>query len=305
MRFAHSHLKSLSLGFAALAMALACIPAYGQPDAHYVPGTEGIKAATLPPEGFYFRDYNLFYFADRVNGSNGEEIRGANLNTLVYAQVPRLTYITDVKVFDGNIGFDAVWPLISTRTSVDTPQGKFDSSSLGFGDPLLETTLSWHLPQLDLALAVGEWMPAGDSEAPPSTKPGLGFWGTMFSAGATWYPDSAKTWSVSLLNRYEINSEDRDTHIVPGDAWTAEWGVANEIIQNVELGVVGYYQAKVTNDHGFGANTNFDHVVGVGPEVNIAFPEQMFFVSLRYCREVWAVNRAEGNTITLTLTKRF
>ena len=50
-----------------LAVALAALPGaiQAQPDAHYVPGIEGIKGASLPPPGFYFRDYNVFYVADR------------------------------------------------------------------------------------------------------------------------------------------------------------------------------------------------------------------------------------------------
>ena len=42
---------------------LVAVPALlqAQPTAHYAPGTEGIKAATLPPPGIYVRDYNSFY----------------------------------------------------------------------------------------------------------------------------------------------------------------------------------------------------------------------------------------------------
>jgi hypothetical protein len=35
------------------------------------------------------------------------------------------------------------------------------------------------------------------------------------------------------------------------------------------------------------------------------FPKQMLFISLRYNYEFMAENRAQGNAITLTLTKRF
>ena len=31
-----------------------------QPSAHYVPGIEGLSAASLPPPGVYLRDYNYF-----------------------------------------------------------------------------------------------------------------------------------------------------------------------------------------------------------------------------------------------------
>jgi hypothetical protein len=46
-------------------------------------------------------------------------------------------------------------------------------------------------------------------------------------------------------------------------------------------------------------------VAAVGPEVSVAFPKQMFFASLRYNYEFMAENRAQGNAITLILTKRF
>jgi len=48
-----------------------------------------------------------------------------------------------------------------------------------------------------------------------------------------------------------------------------------------------------------------DRVAGIGPEVNVAFPKPMLFVSFRYLNEFMAENRAQGHTFTLTLTKRF
>ena len=65
------------------------------PTAHYVPGSEGLFAATLPPPGVYLRDYNWFYYADQLNNAAGNKINGANAKAFVYAQVPRLIWITD------------------------------------------------------------------------------------------------------------------------------------------------------------------------------------------------------------------
>ena len=56
----------LAVGFAALPGLLSA-----QPSAHYAPGVEGIKAASLPPPGVYFRDYSYFYTADQLNDSSG------------------------------------------------------------------------------------------------------------------------------------------------------------------------------------------------------------------------------------------
>ena len=37
---------------------------------HYPAGVEGIKGGSLPPPGFYARDYNVFYYADRLEVKN-------------------------------------------------------------------------------------------------------------------------------------------------------------------------------------------------------------------------------------------
>ena len=100
-----------------LAVALAAVPGaiQAQPDAHYVPGIEGIKCATLPPPGFYFRDYNVFYVADQLNNGAGDSVGPNNFQALVYANVPRAIWITDTQFLGGNVGVDVVLPLVYTQ----------------------------------------------------------------------------------------------------------------------------------------------------------------------------------------------
>jgi hypothetical protein len=128
----------------------------------------------------------------------------------------------------------------------------------------------------------------------------------MLTAGATWYPDEAKTWSISALNRYEFNTEDRDTHETPGQADTLEWGLSKLLHKTIDCGVVGYYQQRVTSSTGPNpAEFPYSRVAAIGPEISVAFPSAMLFVSLRYDYEFLAENRAQGHTVALTLTKRF
>jgi hypothetical protein len=126
----------------------------------------------------------------------------------------------------------------------------------------------------------------------------------MQTAGATWYVDEEKTWAVSVLNRYEFNTEQRDTHVIPGQAYTLEWGISKGVCKEADLGVVGYYQQQVTPSSG-SSSTDRNRVAAVGPEVSFMFPKPMLFISLRYNYEFMAESRAQGNAITLTLTKRF
>jgi len=286
-----------------IAAALAAMPGLlmAQPSAHYVPGVEGIKGASLPPPGIYFRDYNYFYWADRVNDNAGNKVAKADLDTFTYANLPRVLWITDTKFLGGFVGVDGFLPLVYQKTSAMTKNGPFNNSTFGIGDFYGEGTLSWHIKQFDFAVASGFDAPTGDS-GPGTTRVGMGYWTFMQTAGATWYVDEAKTWAVSALNRYEFNTEQRDTHVTPGDAYTLEWGVSKSLCKEADLGVVGYYQQQVT---GNSDRSPINRVAAIGPEISVMIPKPMLFVSLRYNYEFMARNRAQGNAVALTLTKRF
>ena len=287
-----------------LAAALASLPGIlqAQPSAHYVPGSEGIKGASLPPPGVYGRDYNYFYWAGQLNNSSGNHATPPNFDVFTYANIPRVIWITDTKFLGGYIGVDALLPFVYQHVKA----GGFDSSAYGIGDFFGEGTLSWHPKQFDFALASGIWAPTGDSpgQPGPSTEPGLGYWTFMQTVGVTWYVDEAKTWAVSALNRYEFNTQQDHTDIIPGQAYTLEWGVSKTLVKVLDLGAVGYYQTQVNPNSGASYSSR-NRVAAVGPEISVAFPEQMFFLSVRYNYEFMADSRAQGNEVTLTLTKRF
>jgi len=293
----------VSLASSSSLLALLALPCglQAQPTAHYPPGIHGINAATLPGPGLYLRDYNLFYTSDHLNGPTGDRTGPANFDAFTYANVIRPIWITDVKVLGGYLGTDVVVPLVYRSLRA----GSFDDSSFGLGDIFAEATLSWHLKQFDFCAGVGEWMPTGESAAKPTTRAGLGFWTTMFTFGGTWFIDSNRTWSVSALNRYEINNtEQPDTHTTTGDAWTIEWGLGKALTKTITAGVVGYYQAKVTGDTGAHPQP-LNRVAAIGPEFDLAFPAQKLLLALRYDYEFLADNRAQGHTVSLVLTKRF
>ena len=270
-----------------------------QPTAHYVPGAEGIKGASLPPPGFYVRDYNVGYYSTHANDAAGHKATPANFEVGNYANVPRFIWITDTKFLGGFVGVDALLPVAYQSLRV----GGYKGDTFGIGDFFAESTLSWHLKQFDFSAGAGVWMPTGDS-GPGTTRIGAGYWTPMLTAGGTWYADADKTWAVSALNRYEFNTEQRDNHITPGQAYTLEWGISKTLCKTYDVGVVGYYQQQVNTDSGTGASKLRDRVAAVGPEFSVAFPQQMFFVSLRYNYEFMAESRAQGHMFTLTLTKK-
>ncbi len=302
-----------------VAVALSAVPGalQAQNDAHYPAGIEGILCATLPPPGIYFRDYNLFYQSGQLNNGAGNALPGT-FQAITYANVPRAIYISDTKILGGYLGGDVVVPIVYNDLNLNVnypfPGYHYHSSTFGLGDIYLESTLSWHPGQFDIGAAVGINMPTGASGKP--TSAGLGYWGPQFTLGATYYLDTDKTWAISALNRYEINSADRDDKafdVTPGQAWTLEYGLSKSIkdvcpaIKKLELGAAGYYQQRVTKSTGdepyAGLLFPYSRVAAVGPEVNIdcAFCT----TSIRYNYEFMADNRAQGQEVTITLTKRF
>ncbi len=292
---------------AMLGAALIALPqvTQAQPTAHYVPGVEGIKAATLPPPGIYLRDYNAFYFSSTLNNSDGHSISAADPEAFIYANVPRLVWITDMNLLGGFIGFDALLPLQYTKLKANTPGGRYSDATFGIGDLFGELTWSAHPSHFDFSLGYGLWAPTGDSSTGLTTRAGQGYWTQMITAGATYYPDQEKQWSISLLNRYEINSEKDGTEVSPGDAWTLEGGISRALSKTVDLGVVGYYQMQTTADTGNGDLGGRDKVAGIGPEISVFYPRETLGWTLRYLYEFLAENRLQGHTVVLTLTKRF
>ena len=295
-----------------LTAALAAIPGalQAQPDAHYVPGIEGIECATLPPPGWYFRDYNVFYFGEELNNGGGHNIAPAGFQELLYATVPRAIYISDFKVLGGYLGGDVVLPFVYNSLRLGGGGGGY--TTCGVGDFYGETTLSWHPKQFDIGFAAGFWAPTGNSSGPPQTQPGLGYWTPELTLGVTWHPDEAKTWAISELNRFEFcNTEWDHTDITPGDAWTAEWGISKKVIKTLDCGLVGYYQQRVTASTGSSlmgpGNTLFPYsrVAALGPELNYFIPSWKLWTQLRYNYEFMADNRVQGHTVALVLTKAF
>lgn len=282
-------LTSAAVFFAAVNLARA-------QSAHYPAGVEGIKGGTLPPPGFYLRDYNYFYFANEFPGGPPD------FDLFAYVQAPRPVYISPVQVLGGYLGADALIPLVYQDVKI----GSFSESSFGLGDIFFEGTLSWHGDRYDLGVGYGAWAPTGEFDAMHPSKAGKGYWGHMLTAGGTVFLDPERQWSVSLLNRYEINMENSDLKTTPGDVWTLEYGVARALNQTLDVGVIGYYVLQTTKDRGDGAaNPTRDQVFGVGPEVSMFWPKLTLFGSLRYIYEVEARNRPEGHTVNLTLTKIF
>lgn len=281
-------------------LAALCSLAQAQPfGSHYPAGAEGIKGASLPPPGVYFRDYNFFYTANRFKDGP------TDFNVFAYVNAPRVIWISEWKILGANYGADVIVPF--GYTDMKVMGKKYDQ--FGLGDIQVEPLLlSWHFDKFDLAGGYAFWVPTGDFDADNPACQGAGFWTHMLTLGGTVYFDKEKTWALSLLNRYEFNHENDDLDITPGQTYTLEAGFSKSLKKTIDVGVIGYYQQQITDDDGDGVKYDkslHDRVFGVGPEVSTFCTKLGLFASLRYNYEFGAESRPEGHKFTLTFTKRF
>lgn len=282
----------------------ALISAPAMAGGHYVNGLEGIKAATVPPPGFYLKNYALSYNAGRVNDRDGDSLNleyELNINALAVRPI----LITEKKLLGADYGVFAVLPY--QTVSVDHKRME-ESSSNGQGDvdlsPLL---LSWHTDRFDFAFSYEVYLPTGSYNKNRPSSIGKNYVTHMVSAGVTAYLDEERSWSVSVLPRYETHSENDDIDVTFGDDFHFEWGVGKSI-GLWDVGVAGYCQWQVTDDSGGGVawdKSVHDRAYAAGPEVSYFFKDWMLQAGVRYLKEFETRDAPQGDMAVLTLTKIF
>jgi hypothetical protein len=301
---------------------------------HYPAGSEGIKAGSLPSPGFTFEDENSFYYADKIPGFEGAFENG--LNTFYYVQTPRLTWMSDWKILGANFGMAIRVPIEYKGTTIkrtsNIPGGNYTYTSRQFGLADIEiqpVLLSWNLKHFDISTGYSFWAPTGDYDKKGFIfdNLGQGYWTHSFMLGVTWYPDTDKTWAISLLNHYDINTAQYSSlvnvNVSPshplgiasedttlGNIDTLEWAVSKTITKSVDIGLTGYYQQQVTDTEGptFNGPTWKNekiHVAGIGPEIRAYSKKWGLSGSLRYAYEFSAMDHPQGNLVTLTIIKSF
>ena len=314
-------------------LGLSASPALGQIlGEHYLAGTEGIQAGTLPGPGVYFDDINWFGHLSEAPGP------GLNGEISSYVNEPRLRWITPLKLLSADYGMELMLPWgyqqyqLTQATSFPLAPGP-KPPILGFYyhygqyelhdlevSPLL---LSWHWNHFDLTAGYAFWAPTSDNSilaihptdlnpsayAPPAQ---FHWWEHMLTLGGTWHPDAAKLWAVSALNHYEI-SQSFDSPIgvtTPGQLFTTEWGVSRVAGKYFEFGMVGNYshQTTPTRIEQYYPESYTSSTFELGPEIKVKVPQCDFSASLRYLREMKNPDSSgdyDLNVIVLSLSKRF
>jgi len=272
---------------------------------HYVNGVEGVKGGSVPPPGVYYKMYNVYYTADDLKGPEGND-QNIGFDVDVFAVANRFIWVTGKKFLGADYFMDATIPLVYTDFSITA--ANINDDEFGLGDICIEPFgLAWHGQRFDAAVSQAFYLPTGSYDPMEPASPGKGYWSSMTTLGGTLYLDQERTWSLSVLARYEIHSDQENRDFTPGDDFHFEWGVGKSFSKTWEAGLAGYCQWQISDDSGANASNpkHKDQIYAAGPEVSVFIPQFKMFLSLRSLFEFEAEDRSEGNTTVLTLTKIF
>ncbi len=279
------------------------------PSGHYVNGVEGLKAASLPPPGRYYRMYNVYYTADTLRNDDGDKM-DIGFKVKVFANVHRLIWVSDIEVLGGNLFMDALVPLLYTDLKIEA-MGLADDR-WGVGDPFIEPLgITWHGPQYDAAVSAGVYLPVGSYSRDEPASAGKDMTTLMLTAGGTVYFDAGKTWAASLLSRFETHTHQDRRDIRPGNSFHFEYGLSKTFNRVLDIGLAGYAHWQVSDAGGAdlmldgSARSDRNRVFAVGPEINYFIPRHVLFVSVRGLTEFAARGQPEGALAVVTLTKPF
>lgn len=287
----------------AFACALTAASFCAQAGGHYVPGVEGIMAASVPPPGTYYLGYMVNYSIDQFKApGSSNALPGHNTGT-VSALANRVAWISTNKVLGADYGMEVIVPLLDTSLTINA--AGISESKTGVGDIYLgPLVLGWHGANWDAVAAAGFWLDNASSDTPASA--GKGYRSTMLTGGATYYFDAAKTITASALMRFESNS--KKDGFKPGNQISLEWGIAKNL-GAVQVGLVGYDQVQTSEDSGPGALSNKSSRHAIGAEV--VYPIMSAGVFLKaaaykeYSAEAGSGPEPKGSLLRFTLVKAF
>ncbi len=269
----------------------------------YPNGAEDFMSGAVPPPGYYFINYFLFYHADKFNNKHGDNV-DKDFDLDVIANTFRFIYITKQQIFGGYWGVHIFVPIMYQDVTATTPGGVKSDTKTGLGDIIVDPfILSWHTKNWHFATGVDIYMPTGSYDKDDMANTSRNYWTFEPIVALTYMSDFGL--EVSSKFMYDFNTNNPDTDYRSGQEFHFDYTVAYKI-DNWRVGVGGYYYKQVTNDEINGEKVTFPaslgfsegfkgQAVAVGPQLKYDY-KNMSFV-LKYLFETAVENRPQGNDL--------
>jgi hypothetical protein len=282
--------SGVALGCAVLAATLAAGSAQATENfgLRYVPGIGGGDMSAPLDPGWYGQIATFAYHAGKVKDSPQSALSfnpalpratyDTDAKITQYGILPRITYISTEKILNANIGFTALFPLISqkvesaaslttagaatvnalggygvpnsTLVNAGLAQSAADDnhtgSKFGLSDVELAPIMRWSSDAHQVVLIPAILLGTGDFKAGRAYNPGEGKYKTF--RPTVQYSYIGEGWDFGIRAAYSISDRNSDTKYRSGNTWNLDWAVMKFINDSTRVGLQGYAIYQATDD---------------------------------------------------------
>ena len=266
---------------------------------HYPNGAEDFAVGALPPPGTYLVNYMILAQKNSLRDNSGNGLP-ADFNASVFAEVPRLIYVSPYSLFGASLAAHVFVPFYSadvTASSTAIPPLNFDKNDKGVGDIIFSPLVfGWHFsPELHAVFALDMWAPTGnyDKNNPATQILSKNHW-TFEPVLAVSYLKEGFDVSAKLM--YDFNTRNSDTATDPGQEFHLDWAVGYGLKNGLSGGVVGYNYWQTTDDevNGVTVKDASSEVGGIGVGIKYWPKQGPFSMTIKQYWEYGAKNIATG-----------
>jgi hypothetical protein len=289
-------------------------PSPAQQKGQYVPGQYGLNAgvAIMPPPGFTFANLDLNYSADTLKNSSASAVPVKG-NYSFWMVENMFLYSPHHKILGAQFASMAMVNLANGSLTADLQSSSFGVGGgelfgvSGGGEGLTDTwvqpaNLGWHLSRVDTWVGYAFVAPTGAFSPGSTSNNGSGYWGNNFCSGTTFYVTKNKATQMNLATNWEFHGTKRGTNIIPGQAFTMEWGIGQiiplkkNLSRLAQLGVIGYDQWQVSANQGLTRDFPYYSMHAIGLQTNFILPGPGFSAFFKYLPEYLVKASTQGRT---------
>lgn len=258
----------------------------------YPMGAENFLSGALPPPGVYPLVYLNHYSADKIKDNDGNDVAPPNFKVTANVVAPRLVWVTDNKLFGGQVAHAMMVPLVN----LDVQVGAAGQSKSGIGDiNITPLVLGYHHnANLHSIVALDVFAPTGRYNKTDMANIGRNYWAIQPVYTAS-YIDPAG-WNADFKMMYDFNFKNTDTNYKSGQEFHVDYSLGYGFKQNWVAGVGGYLYKQVTTDeqNGVKVANNRGQAFAIGPSIKYDNGKGMF-VTAKWQKEMNVASRAEGH----------
>ena len=285
----------------------------------YPNGAEGFMVGAAPPPGITMINYFVYGHAGNLKDDDGDTVKAGDKDLLdgadVIGDIIRLIWISDIKFLGGNYGQHCFVGMLYKGTRFNVPVGPDSKESFyDFNSPFIiysPLLMTWHLMQGTMHIAASAsdiYVPFDNEDDGNPTSVGRNFWTFEPVLALTYMP--TKAWEFSTKFMYDFNTRQDDyttgapvtVDRTPGQEFHMDFNMSYMVIDNLRIGINGYYYQQVTDDDIGGVPDGlepvFDQMEGLhsramalGPGMFYQYKNMM--ATLRYQHEFAVRNNPE------------